>query len=188
MTGLLQPTSSAILRLREETTGREITILRRDIVGPRISRKTWLNNLHVACFYAGYCDNLEVDENSDDRVITSALRRRLIFSDRNLTTFGEYAVVVRRLGEFISRIRNAAEARQYGYAHAPVQYYDYLSFHGTFSDTEAVFRKTMAYAYQQEFRVALNTPTVGDDPFTPDIGCMKDMGLIELTLQRSNPI
>ena len=137
-----------------------------------------VDQLHLACFYAGCYDKLEVDENSDDHAISSAIRRRLAFSEKCLNAFGGYAVVVYRFSEFLSRAQNAAGARQRWYKFAPVEYYNPLSFHGDFSDDEAIFRKTMDYAYQQEYRIALNTSTDGDAPVTLDIGNLKDITLL----------
>ena len=113
----------------------------------------------------------------DDRAVTSALRQRLIISDK-ATKMGAYAVVVTQRKEFISRVLAEVQARQYRGCIRPVQYYDYLSFHGDFSDDEAIFRKTMDYAYQQEYRIALNTSTDGDDPVPLDIGNLKDITLL----------
>ena len=53
-----------------------------------------------------------------------------------------------------------------------VKYYDETTFHGDFSEQDVPFRKQSRFAYQKEFRVCLQTPTVGDEPLIFEIGDM----------------
>ena len=91
---------------------------------------------------------------------------------------GRYAVVVKDVGGFIRRVREAATAEGFVVGQDQVEYYDPGTYHGFTSPTAAVFRKHEGYSYQREFRFAIHTGTEGDNPITLKIGDIRDIALM----------
>ena len=75
----------------------------------------------------------------------------------------------------MKRIETAAEQKGYRLSRGLVKYYDPDKFHGSFSDREAVFRKRIEYAYQQEYRFLIDTLVIGDWPVVLKIGDIRDI-------------
>ena len=104
------------------------------------------------------------------------LRQRLLIPERCLE-LGEHAVVIRDVPEFMRRFGAAIAARRYHAWSHLVRYYDPTSFHGSFEGINTVFRKRTEYSHQREYRFAVDTGSVGNDPLYLDIGDIHDITL-----------
>ena len=93
--------------------------------------------------------------------------------------FGKHAVVITDASEFLSRVTRAVEREHWQVCAARVSYYDSyppdVAFGGGRSFAPA-FLKPREFQLEREFRVAMHTDTVGDDPVTLDIGEIRDIG------------
>ena len=138
-------------------------------------QKDWLDHLHVFCLYAAHSGdlNMAVLAGAND---VEAIRQQLLVPDECLS-FGRYAIVVKDVARFVSRVDGTARAKKYGFQRELVEYYDPESFHGAFKENESVFRKQNRFAFQREFRFAFNTHTHGDDALTLDVGDLSDLTL-----------
>ena len=144
-----------------------------DLAGPVQGQMNWLNHLNILCLHAGGGD-LDLASFSNDNI--EALRQQLTIPQKCLD-LGKYAVVVMKVPEFIRRMRDSALAKGYGIKYGLVKYYDPETFHGHFDDEEAAFRKQNRYSFQREFRFAMNSGSLGEEPLVMDIGDISDITL-----------
>lgn len=145
-----------------------------DLAGPIEIQKNWLNHLCVFCIYAGHSGDLDLENISSENI--DLLRKQLEIPEACLE-LGKYAVVVKNVPEFIGRIEKSAKSEGYRNYRGLVQYYDPESFHGSFTDGEAVFRKRDEYKHQQEFRFVFEPLIIGTDHIELDIGDISDIAM-----------
>ena len=138
-------------------------------------QKDWLDHLHVFCLYAGHSGDLNLPMLVQQNDI-EAFRQQLLVPDECLS-LGRYAVIVKNVEKFVSRVDAKARAEQYRFDRRLVDYYDPDSFHGAFKDQESVFWKQQQFAFQREYRFAFNTGTFGDDALNLDVGDLSDITL-----------
>ena len=143
-----------------------------DLAGPVRVQKNWLSNLHVYCVHSVHTGNIAVDQLTHDDI--DIIKKQFTIPQRCLS-LGRYSVVIGDVGEFIKRMKAAAEKKDYLMANGRVTYYDPASYHGFLGDKEAVFRKRIEYEYQREYRFAINTRTTGTNPITLEIGDIRDI-------------
>ena len=145
-----------------------------DLAGPVQGQMNWLNHLNLFCLHAAHSGDLDLANLSNDNIET--LRQQLTIPDKCLS-LGKYAVVVKKVPEFIRRMRDSALAKGYGIKYGLVKYYDPETFHGHFDGEEAAFRKQNRYRFQREFRFAMNSGSLGEEPLVMDIGDISDITL-----------
>ena len=141
-----------------------------DVVGPIQIQKNWANHFLLFCMYAGHTGNLDHESLND----TNLLRNQLIIPDA-CSNLGSYAVMVNDVNAFVRRMNEATQKLRYGMGYRLVEYYDPTLFHGVFEDEDLIFRKQSQYKFQREFRFAINTHSIGDDPEMLDIGDLGDI-------------
>ena len=117
-----------------------------------------LDHLNLFCTTYGSVEDEVLDGLADDD--SEELSNTIVVS-KDLCSLGHYAVVIRDIGEFIRRMKEAADTRGFVIGQGPVDYYDPVSYHGATSLTEAVFRKQDRYRYQNEFRFVIHTQCAG---------------------------
>ena len=146
-----------------------------------------VSNLNLFCMTAvhpGPFHDVDItDENHDE------FMDYLKIDERCREEFGEHAVVFMGNGitEFLKRVRQAADAKGYEILMNLVEYFDpqkQLDIN-PFS-MEPVFYKRDLFAYQKEFRIAINTKTVGNDPLRLDIGNIEDISMRKGTTEINN--
>lgn len=91
-----------------------------------------------------------------------------VFDKRNLE-FGNTAIIIADLIEFIHRMKSAAAALNKSMFHGPVQYVDRITYHGNMGP----FKKYADYDYQREFRFVLTNGLGG--PCRLNIGDIRDI-------------
>ena len=100
---------------------------------------------------------------------------------------GGHAVVVKDGPGFIKRIATAVTAKGYEFRWGLVKYYDPETFHGSFRETELVFRKQVVQSYQREFRVVIATGSASDCPLTLEVGDLSGITIPLLASELNGP-
>tara|TARA_R110002050_G_scaffold189455_16_gene324049 strand:- start:1607 stop:2275 length:669 start_codon:yes stop_codon:yes gene_type:complete len=96
------------------------------------------------------------------------------FDKRNME-FGDVAVVIKDLKEFIKRIKTASTKKEMGLFQAPVEYLDKKVHHGKMGP----FRKFSEYEYQSEFRFVLDSEVQRTEKFIKlPIGDIRDITMV----------
>lgn len=164
------------LTVVDPDTGEEIdhcTIDGSDLATSLIVRPNWFNDWNLFCLYALHDGGLQVRPPEDAQSLEECLK-----ISEACAELGEYAVVITNYTEFVKRVYGAAVEAEYGLVGKLVSYYDYAS--GTppiTSEIGTIFTKRDEYEYQSEFRFAIKTGTVGDDPIILDIGKIDDIAI-----------
>ena len=165
------------LTVLNEDTGEE-TILPAiggpDVVTSPVMRPNWFNDINLFCMYALHGGGLQGNSVEDAQDLEGCLK-----ISEACAEFGEYAVVVTNYKEFVKRVYEAAVGAKYGLMGKLVSYYDHEN--GTppiNSEIETIFAKRREYEYQSEYRFAIKTGTVGDNPIVLDIGKIDDITTI----------
>lgn len=153
----------------------EVEIKKEDLAGPVSMHIDYHHNLHVYCMYAmrtiGFdCKDGQFECSPDEVEI---IKKQLEVDERNFG-FGNFAVVVRAT-EFIERLNKVLRERGQAFVMDLVEYYDDETFHGEIQPKKVPFMKQKKFSYQNEFRVCLDTKTVGDEPLNIAIGDVSDI-------------
>ena len=156
-------------RGRFEINGMDIT---GDLAGPVEMQRKWLDDLNVFCVYAAHSGDLDLGNLSTENI--DAFRSQLEIPDDCLK-LGKFAVVVKDVAGFISRVETSVKSENYRVFRGFVKYYNPESFHGNFSDGEAIFRKRDEHKHQQEYRFVIDTLIKGTNPVTLNIGDIRDI-------------
>jgi hypothetical protein len=120
------------------------------IINPMVTRYSNTDNINILCMYS-YTDK------PDD-----------YFDKRNLG-FGDTAIAITDLKEFIRRLKSAAKSVAKNVMHAPITYVDKNTHDGPMGP----FRKFDNLSYQNEFRFVLSDGN--GQPETLRIGCIRDI-------------
>ena len=163
------------LKATNQDTGEvnEITITEDDLAAPVIMVPEWFEHINVYCMYAGHSGSFE--SVSDDNLLD--LKKQVELPEE-CTNLGDHAVVITNTKEFFRRVKAAADREGYRIYGRLVKYYDPNA--GTppaRSQIESIFTKRNQYAYQKEFRIVIDTLTLGIDPITLNIGSIDDIVL-----------
>jgi hypothetical protein len=151
---------SSFVLTYKDSEGIEKTIELKDgLAGPLIAGMSWLENLNLYCMYAVQIANFE--ENYDTEAersraiarINQSIKKQTTISDE-VYSFGEYAVVIYNVPEFVSKVNQTARRIGVKCESRRVQYFDPDTFHGSFEEIEAAFHKRNTYSHQNEYRFA----------------------------------
>ena len=118
------------------------------------------NRLNLYCMYAIKSEEFsETYETKEEQVaiikkINTMLREKCTLNDEVLS-LGEFAVVVYRVKDFISKVKKVAKKKNFACWNGLVGYYDPNTFNGSFSELEAAFGKRNIYQHQSEYRFVL---------------------------------
>ena len=151
-----------------------ITTTGHELAAPIIMRPKWFNHINVFCMYAGHSGDFK--SVSDDNV--HSFKKQLEIPE-DYIKLGRYAVVITNTREFLKRVKVAAEKRGYRICGGLVRYYDAeVGTPPPKSEIESIFTKRKKYEYQKEFRLAIDTGTMGCNPITLDIGRIGDISVL----------
>lgn len=147
-----------------------------DFARPIQAQLQRIDNLHIFCIFAFHhsvgFETLS-PENVDD-----FKANQLGSMDACRKDFGAHAVVITNAQEFFNRVDAALkrmwqEKRILRSPRCLVEYYDPDTFHMEIS--KIPFYKRNEFIHQKEYRIAINTGTVGCDPLVLDIGNIRDI-------------
>ena len=139
---------------------------------PPVLIPEWFDHIKLFCMFAGHSGDFqqEPSEGYLDR-----LRGHLQMS-YEYVQMGEHAVVIKNRTEFLRRVRKAAHRKGYGIRSGLVKYYDpQVGTSPIQSDIETIFSKRKKYAYQREFRFAIDTGPTEGGAIKLDIGDIRDI-------------
>ena len=145
-----------------------------DLAGPIEMYDNELDYLNIFCLYAAHSGNLDVRDmlKGNDEAFRQQIR-----VPKDCLKLGEYAVLITNLPKFVQRMEAAAKSRDYKIYRGLVRYYDPETFHGYFSDGQAVFRKHIRHQSHREYRFVVDTGLSGDKPIILKIGDIRDITL-----------
>ena len=150
------------LKATNQDTGEvdEITITEDDLAAPVIMVPEWFEHINVYCMYAGHSGSFE--SVSDDNLLDF---KKQVELPEDCTNLGDHAVVITNTKEFFMRVKAAADRERYGINGRLVKYYDpNVGTPPARSQIESIFTKRNQFAYQIEFRIAIDTRTLGIEP------------------------
>ena len=152
----------------------EITITEDDLAAPVIIAPEWFDYINVFCMYAGHSGTFQ--QVSADNL--PDFKKQLELPE-DCTKLGDHAVVIINVEEFLRRVKAAAHREGYRICRGLVKYYDpNVGTPPARSDIESIFTKRDQYAYQKEFRIAIDTRTPGTGAITLNIGSISDIALL----------
>lgn len=142
------------------------------LAAPPVIRPEWFDHINVFCMFAAHSSGLSHELSDSD---LDSLRVNLQIPER-CTGLGEHAVVITNVTEFLSRVEKAAHGSGFGILWGMVNYYDPLVGSPVLdSEIETIFCKPQEYAYQSEFRFAIDTGRTTTGAITLGIGDIGDI-------------
>lgn len=156
----------------------ETTITKNDLAGPVAVAFDHHKHLHVFCMYAMGTHGFECVDGKIDYTPDRAdeLRAQLTIDERCFR-FGDFAVIVPAT-RFIERVTTVARAAKLKNRLKLVRYFDDLTFHGQVDVGAIPFSKRKEFSYQNEFRICIDNGTMGDDPFTLELGDLREFSAL----------
>lgn len=155
--------------------GEWLTVPPDDLAGPIERRSPLIDNLNVFCMTA-FRSDLGPWPSWE---LVDQVKQQVVESLPTCSRMGEHAVVIADVKEFLARVTRAVAREHWQHHSARVKYYDSYPADVAFGDGRSfmpAFLKRREYEAEREFRIALNTGTVGDDPVTLDVGDIHDIG------------
>lgn len=146
--------------------------LSNDLAAPASLSSNRLGAFNVICMHAGYLTDFGTPLIED----LHQIRKRLSIPEE-CRKFGDIAVVIKNGPEFLNRVKVAAQRHHYREAHGLVEYYDPLTFNGFFLGISGAFRKQEKFRPEREYRIALETGSVGTGPIILNIGHIGDIAM-----------
>lgn len=155
--------------IKVEINGHDLS---NDLAAPVSLSLNRLREFNVVCMHAGYVENSGTGPLKDLRQIR---KRRLI--PEECKKFGQITILIKNGPEFFNRIKVAALLRGYREAHGLVNYYDPLTFSGFFPGISGAFSKQEKFRSEREYRIVLETGSMGTDAIVLDIGNIGDIAM-----------
>jgi hypothetical protein len=162
VTDWYQPDQIKLTITFKDNDGVEKTVPIEGLAGPVVMQNNGYDRLNLYCMYAVKIQEFEESyETEEERVavvkkINAMLKERSTLSEEVLT-LGEFAVVIYKVDDFISMVQKAAKEKNFACWNGLIGYYDPDTYHGNFSEIEAVFRKRNLYENQREYRFAFGS-------------------------------
>jgi len=148
----------------------ELSLSEKDFLGPVSIADPCYEALHVLCMTATV---VKFDEGLNSKEIESLAQKNLRINEECLK-LGSYAVIVEATS-FCNRIKSALQKRGDYFKGQLVEYYDEKIFNGHIAEKDIPFRKQERFSYQNEFRIVVDTQTVGENHITIEIGTLQDI-------------
>ena len=131
-----------------------------------------LSDLNVYCLYSlmfDQADDPQIGKNIDERVLRG---------------FGDAALVILDVPEFLKRVKAACESKGFEFMHAHVEYVSLRDHTGEVGP----FRKDESFEHQREFRIAVLDPDRNGSPLRLQLGSLKDISAVVPSEQAANLI
>ena len=139
---------------------------------PPVLVPEWFDHINVLCMFAAHSGDFQHEPSEG---YLDHLTEHLKMPEKYVG-LGEHAVVITNVTEFLSRVEKAAHQARYGVIWGLVKYYDpQFGSPPTRSDIETIFCKRERYAYQREFRFAIDTGTIEGGAISLDVGDISDI-------------
>ena len=136
---------------------------------PPVLVPEWFDHINLYCMFAAHFPD-KISKANKNRV------EELLRIPEEFNQLGRHAVGITDYTEFLTRVRSAAERAGYGVCSGLVNYYDpEISTPPIHSEIETIFSKRKEFAYQREFRIAIDTGNTEGKEITLDIGDIRDI-------------
>lgn len=152
-----QPDQIKLTLTFKDKNGAEKIMPIEKLAGPVVIQNKGHDKLNLYCMYSvnapEYEESYETEEERTAIVqkLNAMLKERSTLSDEVLS-LGEFAVIVYQVEDFIGRVKKAAQEKNFACWNGLIGYYDPDTFHGSFNELEAIFRKRNLYKHQNEYR------------------------------------
>lgn len=143
-----------------------------ELAGPVLLRYKRLDYTNIFCTYS-------FDSRGFDAVSAETLadfRRGMLMPD-SVFGLGSIAVLIHNVTEFFKRVDSAIKREGLSGHRGLIRYFDEAAHHGDFGD-QAGFHKRQAYAYQREYRVAVERQAPSTEPYTLSVGDLSDIAVV----------
>ena len=157
-------------KIRIEINGHDMS---NDLAGPASLSSNRLDEFNVLCLYAACIRN---SSEEFPRELSEIKHHVLI--PKKCEKLGKFAILIRNGPEFSRRVTSSAKLNGYQEAHGLVKYYDPNSFSGNFPGISGAFMKQEIYEYQSEYRIVLESGTIGSDALILGIGNISDIAML----------
>jgi hypothetical protein len=165
LAGIFQPSKIGTLKFGD------VEIALDSLAGPVLIHDQAALAWNVFCMYSlnsrGWTSTVSADTLKD-------LKATLLM-DMKCHGLGSDVVVVTNASAFQDRVEAAARKTGFYALWNLVDYYDHNTQHGSFERDKAPFMKRAEYAYQREWRIVLKRLPASTDPYTLDIGDIRDI-------------
>ena len=150
-----------------------IVVPGRELAEPIEVRMNWTEQVNLLCMQAAHRGDY-----SDIPVArVEQFKKEQIEIPKECLDFGDHAVVLTNVPEFVERVRNAVrETEGYGLVGRLVRYSDEPSVDVTGVDT--IFHKHERYKNQREYRFAIFTGSDICDPLILETGDLRDIAIL----------
>ena len=139
---------------------------------PPVLVPEWFDHINVFCMFAAHSGDFQHEPSECG---LDHLKEHLKMPEKYVK-LGEHAVAITNSTEFLRRVEKAAHRAGYGILWGLVKYYDpQIGTPSIQSDIETIFSKRTKYAYQREFRFAIDTGTTEGGAISLDIGDISDI-------------
>ena len=157
-----QPDQVTLTLSYKDNDGVEQSLPVEYLAGPVIFQNNGYDPLNLYCMYAVTIPEFKESYETEDERVRAVEKINAMLNERStlsaeLLSLGDFSVIVFKVENFITRVKEAAKSQNLAYWNGVVKYYDPDTFHGSFEGLEAVFRKRNIYAYQNEFRFAFGS-------------------------------
>jgi hypothetical protein len=169
---LLQPGQFTMTLTRDDLPDWEYTIPAEDLAGPSVIQFDGHDSLNVLCLYAVHergC--IFGSDEAFERFVEAQMMKP------EVDDLGDFAAVVVDTGAFQKRVLQAIRKEGYGVIAGLVDYYDPLTFHGSFDEAQAVLKKRDDYSHQREYRFALDRGVQEESVYTLPVGSLRDIAI-----------
>jgi len=154
-----------------------------DLAGPIISQPVIFDGLNLFCMYAIVIEDFEESYRTEDEknLLKEKINRSIaaqVKIDPQYHEFGDYAVVIYKVEQFIQTVVSRAKHEDMRICHGLVEYFDPATFTGSFNGVEAIFRKQKTYSYQNEFRFVFNANGKIREPIKLNVGPLNEFAFM----------
>lgn len=176
LTGWLRP-HDVIITL--EVNGEEYTLNQEDLAAPTTISLLKHDHANVYCMTQLHSHDIDmscVKGEEEERLL-----REYFTLPEESENLGEYLVIIQNPTEFLERVKRAVHKlvekdEVYAYHARQVTYYNENDTSLTLNnDMDAPFYKQSKYSHQSEFRLCLHRDNPNNEPFTLDIGSIRDI-------------
>lgn len=95
-----------------------------------------------------------------------------------LRKFGNCVVIILKPNEFLQRIKEVMDAKNYKYKLDYVKYTDLRTQHREIKKEDFAFVKDLSYSWQSEFRIVVETENETEEEINFNIGDIRDISLL----------
>ncbi len=157
------------------------TIPSNDFAAPITISTTAYDHHNIFCMYAISINGFRKSYESEDerKIVVAEINKEIkeqIKIDSETSKFGNHAIVIYKVAEFIDKIKAYVDLNKIKLHHKLVNYFDENSHNGIFYDIDAIFHKTQTYDFQNEYRFAFDINSDGLSKVIK-IGALKDLAI-----------